>query len=96
MPAGRRRPSPTPGRNAAATPAADDAVVASSVDPSDTPSSAPVEMRLVVWLGPGPVWRACISGPGLDEREFASPFELARFVAWPLGPPVRGGGRGLR
>jgi len=55
----------------------------------------PIELRLVVWLEPGAVWRARVSGPGVAEREFDSPFELARFVAWPMAPASRGG-PGLR
>ncbi|MCE9658541.1 MAG: hypothetical protein K8R60_08270 [Burkholderiales bacterium] len=59
------------------------------------PDRAPVELRLVVWYEAGTSWRARISGAGIAEREFASPFELARFVAWPLAPALRGGS-GLR
>jgi len=67
--------------------------VVSSIDLPDPPSGAPVELRLLVWFGPGTGWRARISGPGLGEREFVSPFELARFVAWPRtkAPPGNGG-----
>lgn len=59
------------------------------------PGRAPVELRLLVWYEAGTNWRAPISGDGIAEREFASPFELARFVAWPLAP-VPGGGTGPR
>ena len=93
MPAGRP-PAAAPGcRNANATPADDDAAVVTSIDPSEPPSGAPVELRLLVWFGPGLGWRARISGPGLEDREFVSPFELARFVGWPRvkAPPGSGG-----
>ena len=60
-----------------------------------SPGMEPIELRLVVWLDPGSVWHARVSGPGIAEREFVSPFELARFVAWPLAPGQRGG-PGLR
>ena len=60
------------------------------------PPGSPVELRLLVWFEHGAGWRASVSGPGLAEREFDSPFELARFVAWPVAKAPPGGGRGLR
>lgn len=71
--------------------------MASGATPSHLPPGSPVELRLLVWVEHGSGWRARVSGPGLDEREFASPFELARFVAWPVAKtPLGGGGGGLR
>jgi len=67
--------------------------------PASSPSpfgQAPVELRLVIWFDAGARWRARVSGSGIAEREFASPFELARFVAWPLALPPQGSGPGLR
>jgi hypothetical protein len=82
-------------RNGAATRPRDDASM-SRVLPSSVPRrTGPVELRLLVWIDPGSAWRARVSGPGMTEREFDSPFELARFVAWPRGPAPRGG-PGLR
>ena len=71
--------------------------MASGLAPPYPSSGSPIEMRLVVWFEHGTAWRARVSGPGLEDREFASPFELARFVAWPVArAPSTGGGRGLR
>ena len=64
--------------------------------PSQLPPGSPIELRLVVWFEHGAGWRARVSGAGVAEREFDSPFELARFVAWPMAKPPSGGGRGLR
>ncbi|MEO5882658.1 MAG: hypothetical protein ABIQ06_09605 [Caldimonas sp.] len=68
----------------------------SSPIPSHPPLGAPLELRLVIWFEQGSGWRARVSGPGVAEREFASPFELARFVAWPLAKTPPGSGAGLR
>lgn len=67
----------------------------STPPPVLSPGTDPIELRLVVWVDPGSAWRARVSGAGIAEREFFSPFELARFVAWPLAPVPRGGS-GLR
>ena len=70
--------------------------MASGADLPPPPPGSPVELRLVVWFEHGAGWRARVSGAGLAEREFDSPFELARFVAWPVAKAPGGGGRGLR
>ena len=44
------------------------------------------EFRLVVWTSPSAGWRARVTGRDAVEHEFRSPFELARFVAWPADP----------
>ena len=54
-----------------------------------------VEFRLTVWLGHETGWHARVVGPDNTEHEFASPFELARYVAWP-GPTRDGNNHGLR
>jgi len=43
-----------------------------------------MEFRLVVRLSRAQGWHAWVTGPDATEREFASPFELARFLAWPM------------
>jgi hypothetical protein len=78
-------------RNGAATRRQDHAAMSRSAPPPVlSPGMDPIELRLVVWIDPGSVWRARVSGVGIAEREFVSPFELARFVAWPLTPTQRG------
>jgi len=42
-----------------------------------------VEFRLTVWMSRESGWRARVVAPGVDPRDFVSPFELARFLAWP-------------
>jgi hypothetical protein len=41
-------------------------------------------------------WHARVVAPDATVREFESPFELARYLAWPVDPAQPGGGRGLR
>ena len=53
-----------------------------------------IEFRLVVWMSRESGWRASVVGPDATEREFLSPFELARFLAWPVvqtAPSPHGG-----
>jgi len=45
-----------------------------------------IELRLVIWMSRESGWRASVFGPDAGEREFVSPFELARFLAWPAVP----------
>lgn len=47
-------------------------------------SSDGIEFRLVVWMSRESGWRALVLGPDATEREFVSPFELARFLGWPV------------
>lgn len=70
--------------------------MASGALPPHLPPGSPIELRLVVWFEHGAGWRARVSGPGVADREFDSPFELARFVAWPVARRPAGDGRGLR
>lgn len=53
-----------------------------------------IEVRLVVWMSRESGWRASVLAPDTSEREFVSPFELARFLAWPVAqmPASPGGG----
>ncbi|MEO5882655.1 MAG: hypothetical protein ABIQ06_09590 [Caldimonas sp.] len=46
-----------------------------------------LEFRLVLRMSRDSGWRASVVAPDATEREFVSPFELARFLAWP-GPWV--------
>ena len=48
-----------------------------------------IEFRLVVRVGPTG-WHAAVVGPDATTREFTSPFELARFFAWPRPAPGPG------
>jgi hypothetical protein len=60
------------------------------------PNVEGIEFRLIVWRGEGEGWHARVVAPDHSEREFDSPFELARFVAWPGLDTPRKPGRGLR
>jgi len=55
-----------------------------------------VEFRLTVWLASGSGWHARVVAPDTTEHEFASPFELARYLAWPHAVPASDHGTGLR
>ncbi|MEO7245122.1 MAG: hypothetical protein ABIX12_08240 [Rubrivivax sp.] len=55
-----------------------------------------VEFRLVVWMGGESGWRASVLGPDATEHEFLSPFELARFLAWPGTQTPASGHGGIR
>jgi len=66
-----------------------------TADPLDADDAARAEFRLFVWISPSRGWRARVVGADAFERDFASPFELARFVvrpitaAGPRGPGLR-------
>ena len=55
-----------------------------------------VEFRLTVWPAGEAGWHARVVAPDATEHEFASPFELARYLAWPLAAPATDDGKGLR
>lgn len=55
-----------------------------------------VEFRLTVWLGGEAGWHARVVAPDASEHEFASPFELARYLAWPGLPAAKNHDKGLR
>jgi hypothetical protein len=55
-----------------------------------------VEFRLVVWMSREAGWRASVFGPDATEREFVSPFELARFLAWPVAQLPASSNGGIR
>ncbi len=52
---------------------------------TDTPADAgTIEFRIVVWMAPGESWHARVVAPAdRTERDFANPFERARFPARP-------------
>lgn len=58
-------------------------------------SEAGIEFRLTVWLGHETRWHARVVSPDASERDFDSPFELARYLAWPASTR-EGNNRGLR
>lgn len=64
-------------------------------DPVGAYAAARVEFRLIVWVHPSHGWRARLIGADASERDFASPFELVRFVSWPVRV-ADGPGSGLR
>ena len=43
-----------------------------------------LEFQLVVSMSLESGWRAAVIGPDETERVFVSPFELARYLAWPV------------
>jgi hypothetical protein len=55
-----------------------------------------VEFRLTVWLGGEAGWHARVVAPDASEHEFVSPFELARYMAWPGLAVAKDPGKGLR
>lgn len=48
-----------------------------------TPSKEGLQFRLVVSMSRESGWRAAVLGPDAAEHVFFSPFELARYLAWP-------------
>jgi hypothetical protein len=82
-------------RNGAATAAAyglDMAIETdSAADAGESPTVTGVELRLTVWTHGESGWHARIVAPDASEHEFASPFELARYLAHPASPPARPG-----
>jgi hypothetical protein len=42
-----------------------------------------LQFNLVVSMSRESGWRAAVVGPDDTERVFVSPFELARYLAWP-------------
>ena len=43
-----------------------------------------LSFNLVVSMSLESGWRAAVVGPDETERVFVSPFELARYLAWPV------------
>ena len=68
---------------------------AKAMQAADSSGSEGFEFRLTVWPASGAGWRARVVAPDDSRREFASPFELARYLAWPLAPVAKDG-KGLR
>lgn len=54
-----------------------------------------VELNLTVWSA-GDGWHAALVCPEGGLREFASPFELARYLSWPLAGLPANTSNGLR
>jgi hypothetical protein len=51
------------------------------------------ELTLTVWHQAGTDWHARVVLADATELEFRSPFELARFLSWPMPkPPASSGG----
>jgi hypothetical protein len=65
------------------------------MQPAD-PDDRAIELRLTVWPCGRTGWHARLVAADASEREFASPFDLARYLAWPGLLPWRDDGRGLR
>ena len=62
-----------------------------------TPSGPPgLQLTLTVWADPAAPWHARAVLADATTLEFENPFELARFLSWPLPPTPRDGGGGLR
>lgn len=55
-----------------------------------------MDFRLTVWPAGETGWRARVIAPDASEREFVSPFELARYLAWPAAASPTKPGKGLR
>ena len=55
-----------------------------------------VELRLTVWPAGEEGWHARVVAPDHSEREFASPFELARYLTSPFTAAAPSQGKGLR
>jgi len=55
-----------------------------------------IEVRLVVRMSREAGWRAWVLGPDANRREFVSPFELARFLAWPASQASASPNVGIR
>ena len=62
----------------------------------DAGANEGIEFRLVVRASREAGWSASVFGPDATRREFASPFELARFLAWPLAQPPASNDGGIR
>jgi hypothetical protein len=57
--------------------------------------TARLQLTLTVWADPAAPWHARAVLADATTLEFENPFELARFLSWPVPPPPRAGG-GLR
>lgn len=54
------------------------------------------QFQLVVSMGLESGWRAAVIGPDETQRVFVSPFELARYLAWPVAREVHALQGGIR
>ena len=69
--------------------------------PAQTPEPAPLhdlQITLTLTLGAPSAdgWHARVLLPDRSVRDFASPFELVRYLSWPQQIERRRGGGGLR
>jgi len=55
-----------------------------------------LEFQLVVSMSLESGWRAAVIGPDETERVFVSPFELARYLAWPVAREAQALQGGIR
>jgi hypothetical protein len=56
--------------------------------------AAGIEFRLTVWPDGEVGWHACVVAADDSRREFVSPFELARYLARPVGIARETDGKG--
>jgi hypothetical protein len=47
-----------------------------------------LQLTLTVWAEPGADWHARAVLADQTTRDFQSPFELARFLSWPVATPA--------
>ncbi|MES2957220.1 MAG: hypothetical protein V4792_03480 [Pseudomonadota bacterium] len=65
-------------------------------EPAPPRPDGAIELRLTVWPDGAMGWHACVVAPDASRHEFASPFELARYLARPVAPIRDRDGEGLR
>jgi hypothetical protein len=68
----------------------------SAADAGKSPAVTGVELRLTVWTQGETGWHARVVAPDASRHEFASPFELARYLAWLAASDAPPPGKGLR
>ncbi|HEX2539760.1 MAG TPA: hypothetical protein VHM00_01630 [Caldimonas sp.] len=66
------------------------------MDAAPPPSSSGLQLTLTVWSDTEAGWHARAVLPDATTLEFASPFELARFLSWPVAAAPRAADGGLR
>jgi len=56
---------------------------------ADSSTARPgLQLTLTVWADTGTGWRARAVLADETTRDFESPFELARFLSWPVSAPA--------
>ena len=66
------------------------------MDAAPPPGPPGLQLTLTVWAEPGNDWHARAVLADATTLEFASPFELARFLSWPAAGAPRAADGGLR